>query len=272
MKLRWIIGILMFVTAVCCCGCGQYLVNSFTFYPQKGMQVDPERFNAPIQKIFIKTSDKVLISAFYLPGKETKRAILFLHGNAGNASWRLPDAVALWSLGASVLLIDYRGYGLSKGTPSEKGVYLDGQAGLEYLNRHQGFSISKIVIYGRSLGTAVAVEIAQNRRLAGVILVSPLSSGLAVARSRGMGWLAPFIGNPFDSIDKIGNLRAPLLIVHGDKDRILPVSMGRHLYERATVKKTFAQVPGAGHNDLVQREPRSFYTRIGNFLNKVDSD
>ena len=270
MKFRRIAGFVLIGMLVCCCGCGQYLVNRYAFYPKKGMQVNPARFDAPIQKIFITTADGVRISAFYLPKKSVKRAVLFLHGNAGNASWRLPDAVALWSLDASVLLIDYRGYGLSKGSPSEKGIYIDGAAGLDYLIRQKDFPVKKIVIYGRSLGTAVAVQIAQHRKLAGVILVSPLSSGRGVAKSQGLGWLAPLIGNPFDSIDKIGNLCAPLLIFHGDQDRILPISMGRELYERATVEKAFVRVPGAGHNDLIKKDRRQFYTRIGKFLNTVD--
>lgn len=269
MKLRWIAGIVLIGVAVCCCGCGQYLVNRYTFYPKKGMQVNPARFDVPIRQIFIKTSDGVKISAFYLPYKGVNRAILFLHGNAGNASWRLPDAVALRSLGASVLLIDYRGYGLSRGSPSEKGIYSDGEAGLNYLIRQAGFPVGKIVVYGRSLGTAVAVQIAQQKKLAGVILVSPISSGKAVAKSRGLGWLAALIGNPFDSIDKIENLCSPLLIIHGDRDRILPVSMGRRLYARATVKKSFVLVHGAGHNDLVEKNPQLFYSKIAAFLNTV---
>jgi hypothetical protein len=231
--------------------------------------VATDSFAAPIETVFFTADDGVAISGFYIPRKGVTRSILFLHGNAGNASHRLADAVGLWSLDANVLLLDYRGYGLSKGRPSEQGVYLDGNAGLKYLTKTIDVPEENIVIFGRSLGTAVALDIAQNRALAGLILVSPLSSGKEVARASGLGLFSPFIGNPFDSINKIDNIRSPVVIFHGDQDRVLPFHMGKSLFERAKVRKTFHMVSGAGHNDLIAKNPRQFFSRILEFLNDV---
>ncbi|MBW2363141.1 MAG: alpha/beta hydrolase [Deltaproteobacteria bacterium] len=162
------------------------LVNWAAFFPTPGVQIEPEAFGLPIETLSLRTDDGIHISAFYLPREGSRRAILFLHGNAGNASHRLPDAVQLWSLGASVLLLDYRGYGLSEGRPSERGVYRDGATGLAHLVGKLGFSPEEVVIFGRSIGSAVAVHLAQERNLGGLILVSPLTSGRDPCPSSGI--------------------------------------------------------------------------------------
>ncbi len=245
------------------------MINKFTFFPEPGVQVDPKNFTAPIETLFIETDDGVTISGFYIPRQGATRSVLFYHGNGGNASHRLGDAVALWSLDANVLLLDYRGYGLSKGCPSEQGIYQDGLAGLKYLTEKMGFSEERIVIFGRSLGTAVAAEIAQNRKIGGLIFVSPLSSGKDVAKKSGLGWTSPFIGSPFDSIAKMENIDAPVVVFHGEKDRILPISMGKKLYKRVKRKHKFYTVNDAEHNDLIAKNSEQFFSRVLHFLDEV---
>ena len=243
-----------------------HLVNWAAFFPTPGVQIEPEAFRIPIETVFLRTDDGIRISGFYLPRERSRRAILFLHGNAGNASHRLPDALRLWSLGSSVLLLDYRGYGLSEGRPSERGVYRDGAAGLAHLVVDLGFSHEEIAIFGRSIGSAVAVHVAQDRDLGGLILVSPLTSGRDVARSQGLGWTLPLIGDPFDSVAKIGNVRSPLIVIHGEDDRILPSWMGRKLHEKAPSGRGFFLIPGAGHNDLIERSADRFFGHVRDFL------
>lgn len=252
-----------------CSGCGEALVNSFSFHPQDGTQIEPSAFDAPIEQVSITTEDGFRLHAYYLPAEGSDQAILFLHGNAGNASHRLPDAVGLWELGVNVLLVDYRGYGLSEGEPSEEGVYRDGRAALAYLVGEKGFPEKRIVVYGRSLGTAVAVDLARGRKLAGVILVSPMSTGRDVVEGNGLGWLASGVGEPFDSMSKIGELRAPLLVFHGAYDEVIPIELGRKLFDKAAVEKEFVLLEGAGHNDLIRAEPKLFYDKVEAFLERV---
>jgi len=255
--------------SIYCIGCSTYLVNKTTFFPQAGIQVDPQRLNVPIEHTYIKTDDNIKISAFFIPRKDVSRTIIFFPGNGGNASHRLGDALALWSLRANVLLMDYRGYGLSAGDPSEKGVYLDAEAGLKFILDEKLTPIEEIVIYGRSLGSAVAVNLAQNRKFAGIILVSPLSSGKAVARVRGLSWLTPFIGDPFNSLEKIEKIQSRLLVIHGDKDRIIPIEMGNRLCQQAKVENNLVIIPGAGHNDIITTDPELFFNTISSFLDEV---
>lgn len=252
-------------------GIASYLVSRAAFFPESGVQIEPEAFPmVPIETLFLRTDDGVRISGFFLPREHSRRAILFLHGNAGNASHRLPDAVRLWLLDANVLLLDYRGYGLSEGRPSERGIYRDGQAGLAYLVNELGFAPSDIVIFGRSIGSAVAVQIAQNQDLGGLILVSPLSSGRDIMRAQGLGWLGPFIGHPFDSIAKIKNVKCPVVVIHGERDHILPPRMGKALYEQTPQGRGFVLIPGAGHNDLTGPFADSFFEKVGEFLDGLE--
>ncbi len=242
------------------------LVSAMAFFPEPGVQIDPAAFQVPIETVYLESEDDVRISGFFLPREDSRRAVLFLHGNAGNASHRLPDAVGLWSLGVNVLLLDYRGYGLSEGRPSEKGVYRDGEAGLSYLVEERGFALSDVVIFGRSIGSAVAIDIAQGKDLAGLILVSPLSSGRAIARSQGLGWAMPLLGDPFNSVSKLAKVKSPLIVIHGDQDQILPSSMGREIYASAPSGRGFFLIPGAGHNDLIERSEGRFFEHVRDFL------
>ena len=245
------------------------LVNFFAFHPESGNQVDPRLVDPTIQEIYFDTSDGLRLQAFYVPRPDSNRVILFLHGNAGNASHRLEDAVRLANLGANVFLLSYRGYGKSKGSPSEQGIYTDGRSALTYLQFKLGFTPDRIVILGRSIGSAVAIEIAQNISVAGLVLVSPFSSGRDVARAQGLSWIAWLTGEPFYSIEKISRVRAPVLFIHGEQDDIVPIDLGKKLFEQCPSPKTWKTVPGAGHNDLIQRGGVQYWEWIQEFLDSV---
>jgi predicted alpha/beta-fold hydrolase len=133
-----------------------WLVDRMIFYPEPGVDLRPEQLDVVGEDVRILTEDGVRVHAFFLPNPGATRAILFLHGNAGNASHRLPNAAALMQLGSHVLLLDYRGYGLSEGRPDEAGVYADARAGLAHLVDHVGIPERRTVVFGRSLGGAVA--------------------------------------------------------------------------------------------------------------------
>jgi fermentation-respiration switch protein FrsA (DUF1100 family) len=246
------------------------LVESMIFYPVPGVDITPEQLGVSGEEVFFTTEDGVRIHAFYLPAPGARRALLFLHGNAGNASHRLPNAAELVNLECSVLVIDYRGYGLSEGRATEAGVYADARAGLAHLVEQRGFPENRIIVFGRSLGGAVAVDLAQGREFAGVILESTFPSIADVASNGPAGALfGALAGKRFDSASKIGRIRAPLLYFHGDRDGVIPYELGRRLFDIAPEPKAFETVHGAGHNDLTQIGGRPYFERIRRFLDET---
>lgn len=263
----FVAAIMLFLLSLPTCqGC---LVSYFAFHPQSGMQDSPQNYHAPIEKLMLPAEGDVRISAFWIPRQDTQCSLIFFHGNAGNASHRLSDAVDIWEMGMNVLLVDYRGFGLSEGRPSEKGMYKDAMAAYSHLVAERRVPENKIVVYGRSIGSAAAVDLAQNRQLAGVILATPLSTGKDMAKASGLGAFAPFIGNPFDSMGKIGHLRSPLLVVHGTADEVVPYEQGKKLFEAATVKKTFVSLKGAYHNTFTLTHKQEFHKAMSGFLQSV---
>ncbi len=245
------------------------LVDRMIFQPSPGADLRPEDLGIDAEDVFLRTEDGVRIHAFYVRSGGARRAVLFLHGNAGNASHRLPNAEKLAALGADVLLLDYRGYGLSEGRPTEAGAYADSRAGWSHLVEERGFPPQRVVVFGRSLGGAIAVDLAAEREVAGVILESTFSSAADVAAgifgppSR---WLT---SDRFDSERKIPALRAPLLFFHGDRDEIVPFALGRKLFDAAPQPKSFETLRGAGHNDTVLVGGPRYFERIGRFLDEV---
>jgi pimeloyl-ACP methyl ester carboxylesterase len=239
------------------------------FLPSPGVDLHPSRLGLEAEDVFLDTEDGVRIHAFWISGPGSDRAFLFLHGNAGNASHRLPNAARLRALGAHVLLLDYRGYGLSEGRPSEQGVYLDARAAREHLVVERGVEPDRIVLFGRSIGASVAVELARHKPLAGVILESAFTSAEDIARGA-FGWpLSRLARGRFDSASKIHEIEAPLLFFHGDADEIAPIELGRALYRDAPEPKAFEIIHGAGHNDTVQVGGAAYFRRIGEFLDRV---
>jgi hypothetical protein len=249
------------------------LARSMIFQPSRGVDLDPAALGIDAESLFLDTEDGVRIHAFFLPGGG-KRALLFLHGNAGNASHRLPNAAQLAALGADVLLLDYRGYGLSQGHPSEEGVYLDARAGLAHLVDARGFAPERVVVFGRSIGGAIAVELAADRPLGGLILESTFTNVEGMVRHLfgPLGALAAPVSRfvaAFDSLGRIGRVRAPLLFLHGDRDDLVPAALGRALFEAAPEPKAFETIVGAGHNDTVEIGGPAYLARIGRFLDEV---
>lgn len=240
-------------------------LNHVSFYPSAGIDVDPDQFDVTVEQLFLNSEAGVKIHAFFIADSGSDQALLYLHGNAGNASHRLPTAVQFAQLGFNVLLIDYQGYGMSEGQPTEAGIYADGKAGLDYL-LDRGFEMGKISLFGRSLGGAVAVDIAQDRALAGVILCSTFSSGSDMAGEMGLGLIAWLVRNRFNSIEKIKRLKSPLLSLHGDRDGIIPMHLGKKLYTTAPGAKNWFEISGAGHNDIIDAGGARFWQPVVEFL------
>jgi fermentation-respiration switch protein FrsA (DUF1100 family) len=245
------------------------LVDALVFHPSPGIDLLPRQLGIDAEERALTTEDGVDLHAFFLRAPGATRGLLFLHGNAGNASHRLPNASDLAALGIHVLLLDYRGYGQSQGRPSEAGLYRDARAGLRELVEEEGLPPERVVLFGRSLGAAVAVDLARDRTLGGAILESSFSS-LEDAGRRLFGPLgAWFARGRFDSASKIGEVRAPLLFFHGDRDEVVDLSLGERLFAVAPEPKAFELLRGAGHNDTVVVGGAAYFQRIGRFLDAV---
>ncbi len=243
------------------------LVDGIIFQPSPGVDLRPAQVGLTGEDVFLDVGDDMKIHGFWLPAEDATRALLFLHGNGGNASHRLPNAAELVALGTHVLILDYRGYGLSDGKPSEAGVYADARAGLAHLIQDRGIPEDRIFVFGRSLGGAVAVDLVQDRAVAGLILESTFTSVSAMAASL-LPPAAPFLRGRFDSKSKIAALRVPLLCFHGDRDEIVPYKLGRQLFEAAPDPKAFETLEGAGHNNTTLVGGRPYFQRIERFLNE----
>ena len=244
----------------------RFLLDRMVFQPTPGRWLSPAQLGIAAEETELNSEDGVRLHAFFLPAPGADRAILFLHGNAGNASHRLPNAAQLAALGAHVLLPDYRGYGLSEGSPSEAGAYADARAALAHLREARGLPESRIVVFGRSLGGAVAVDLARDRSLAGVILESTFSSASDLANRLFAPPIGLLLRGRWSSDRKIAQLRAPLLFIHGARDGIVPIELGRRLFAAAPAPKDFHVLERAGHNDTVELGGRAYFARIAAFL------
>jgi len=198
--------------------------------------------------VVLTTEDGIRLGAWYFPAASDGPAVLVCNGNAGDRSMRVTLAAALHRMGLSVLLFDYRGYGGNPGRPSEDGLAADARAAQQWLAARDG--VTKIVYFGESLGAAVAVGLAVERPPAALVLRSPFTSLPDVAAVH-YPWLPVrrLLLDRYPSIDRIGALRVPLLVIAGDRDDIVPERLSRRLYDAAGEPKRYVLVPGAGHND-----------------------
>jgi fermentation-respiration switch protein FrsA (DUF1100 family) len=229
--------------------------NRLIYYPPRY----PEGFPPPqiiereAEEVWLHTADGVRINAFYHSNPASKQALLWFHGNAENIGYGLDHLRELAKIGVNIVAVDYRGYGKSEGNPDEAGVYLDGDAAYDYLIKQRHFRSQDIFIYGHSLGGAVAVDLASRRPCGGLIVESSFTSARAMAkRMFAIPLIEYVVKSRFDSLQKIRDVHAPILIVHGTRDEVVPLAMGQQLFAAAPEPKRFYPVEGAGHNNLLE--------------------
>ena len=203
-----------------------------------------------VGEVELRTDANVPLVSWYGKAKPGVPTILFFHGNGGAVSHRAHRFRGLMAEGLGVFVLGYPGYGGNGGQPSEAS-FLDGALrSYDYL-RGLGISASDIVIYGESIGTGVAVQLAAQVDAKALILEAPLSSAADVARQHYPYLLVDLLmKDPYRSVDYIEDIGMPLLVIHGDQDRIIPIEHGERLFAKAKDPKSFAAIPGATHNDL----------------------
>ena len=222
----------------------------FLVYAPDATRVDPQSIGLPqVQELQLRTPDGVELIAWYGAAQPGQPTLLYFHGNAGNLASRAGRVGEYLAKGRGMLMLSYRGYGGSGGKPTETRNVADARLAYKWL-LEQGVQPAHIILYGESLGSGVAVQLATHERVGGVILDAPYTSIADVgARIYPFLPVQSLILDRYDSLSRIERIGAPMLIVHGARDDLIPIEMGQALFNRAKEPKRFAAIAGGGHAD-----------------------
>ncbi|HEX2250725.1 MAG TPA: alpha/beta hydrolase [Gemmatimonadales bacterium] len=243
--------------------------------PTRSLLPPPAHLGLPVERIEIPTEDGLTLVSWLIPAgaDSTGFWLLICHGNAGNLSeFGRPDHYAgLRELGLHILAFDYRGYGESKGIPTETGLYIDAQAAYRFLRERKSVPPERIVVFGHSLGSAVAIDLVSREPAAGLIVEGALTSVV----ERGQE-LYPFIpvrwiaASRYPSIEKISRVTIPKLFLHASGDEVIPLAHGRRLFDAAPPPKTFVELAG-GHGDAFDLDSAKYFGSIARFVERLPS-
>lgn len=255
-----------------CAGCNNgtaYIFNSSTERP---VPVSLKE-SLPYQPIWLCTGDLVTLHGWYISGQPEQPLVIFFHGNAANITHRWENLLDLHRQGYSVLIFDYRGFGRSDGAArNEQDLLVDARAALRYAKR-KGWKQDEIIYYGRSMGASVALSLALESVPAGLILEAPFTTLRKEAMFHSplifhlVGWWV--LPDEFNNLEKISHLRCPLLLIHGDQDKIVPFEMSQQLYDLAPQPKYFFRVPGGGHSDVYKIAGQRFHKVWSEFIQQT---
>jgi len=250
------------------------LEQMFLYFPESRLLTTPAAMQLEFEDVFFSAADGTKLHGWYIHGEAGKPVIVFCHGNAGNISHRVYNLRRFRDLGLSVFIFDYRGYGQSEGKTTEIGSYDDMRGAIDWL-KSRGWQVEQMIYFGRSLGAGVALQLALELPPAGLVLESAFTSIKAMGQKHyPLLWLLAgwALDARYDNLTKIGQLQAPLLIFHGERDDIVPISMGKELFDAAPQPKSFYPIARAGHNDTYDRGGQEYWQQWQEFLLKVNSD
>ena len=250
--------------------------SRFIFEPVRTLVVKPTELAFPVTDVTIPVrsaqAGRETLHAWWMPAaRSDAKLVLYFHGNEGNVSTSIGETALLRSLGYSVLVVDYRGYGESDGRfPSESTIYEDAAAALDALLEGWAVRPGDLYLYGHSLGAAVAIDLAsKHAELGGLIVESAFTSIYDMARLEPKYGIFPvelLLNQRFESIKKVAHLELPVLYIHGTADRVVPYTMGRALYEQSGGRKRFVAVPGGGHDDNAAVAPGELASAIRDLI------
>lgn len=228
---------------------------------------DPRDLGLAAEDEWFSTSDGVELHGWWMPKPDARGTLLFCHGHSGSLGHRVDLFRELLRLPLNLFAFDYRGYGRSAGRPSEQGLFRDVRAAYDHLTSRLGEAAERIVLFGQSLGGAVAIDGALHRPVAGLVVQSSFVDLRALARSSSsrlpLHWIA---SNHFRNLDKVRRIQVPKLFIHGTGDSTIPYAHGETLFEQAAQPKQLLPVIGAGHHDVHIRGGESYFRRLANFL------
>lgn len=258
----WLVIIAVFIAVL------RHTIRRSIYFPMKEIEITPDSFGLAYEEIDLITSGNKKINGWYIPSEKSQYTILFFNGNAGNISHRIEKIYLLHNLGMDVYIFDYRGYGKSEGSPSEQGLYKDAVSIYEYLLKERKIHAGNIVLYGESLGGAVAIDLASKVKVCALITEGTFSSVRDMARV-----IYPFIPSipwwtTYDSVSKIKKIICPKLIIHSIDDDIVPFRLGEKLFNSAADPKKLLKIKGS-HNTAFMDSISEYQKRIGEFLENL---
>jgi hypothetical protein len=244
----------------------EFSEKGIVFFPDPVLIGTPADYGLKYEDVWFAAQDGVKLHGWWVP-RPGAPVLLWFHGNAGNISHRLENIKLLHDLvGVQVFIFDYREYGKSQGRISREGTYLDAAAAYRYVVDTRKVPPADIVLFGRSLGSALAVDLAVKVPCRSLIIESAFTNSAEMARL-----FAPFLFDwrprvPYDNLGKIAQVKVPMLLIHGTDDEIIPVEMGRRLFAQAQEPKELYIIPGSHHNDTYLVGGREYFQRLKRFI------
>ena len=249
-------------------GCEDGVERYFLYFPTRALEATPATYGLPFEEVRFQATDGVRLHGWFVPARNARATLLWLHGNAGNIGHRVHNLRLFHeALGVQVFLFDYRGYGLSEGEPSEEGLRQDAEAAWRLLQARPDVDPRTIVLFGRSLGATVAAELAARVQPAALILETPFTSLLDMGRHH--YWFLPvrwLVRSRYDTLGAVRRVRVPVLVLHGDADEIVPFDMGEQVFHAAGEPKAFHRIRGASHNDTYLVGGKAYWQALAAFL------
>lgn len=283
--LKWflIVGVVLAIAYIGICILLVLVQRRFIFLPSSVIEMTPENVRLPYEDVWLPVSTKngklEQIHGWWMPANSAKKnlnsVLLYLHGNGVNIGVNVEHAYRFHKLGFDVLLIDYRGYGRSRGNfPSEKQVYQDVEIVWDYLINRRGINPQNIFVYGHSLGGAIAIELAtRHPSMSGLIIQGSFTSMQDVVNDMGIYRIFPvnlLLHQRFDSITKLRKLEIPIMLIHGLEDGLVPAYMSEKLFAVSPAEiKDLYLVPGAGHNNVAATAGDEYLDRVSGFVNQL---
>lgn len=259
-------GLALLLVAVALALLVRWFEPRFAFFPYRGETATPRAFGVDYTADTLVTDDGERLRVWLLQATNPRALVVYFHGNGGNLSMWAPILSAIALRGYSVLAIDYRGYGVSTGRPTERGIYRDAEALLTKVATLAPRP-RRIIYWGRSLGATVAAYASSRQPPDGVILEAGFPDARSLLRSSPpLAFLAVFSTYRFPTATFLNPAPAPVLVMHGDSDTVVPYALGRALFERITGPKRFVTIPGGDHNDLQPADPRAYWDAVSGFV------
>ena len=243
-----------------------YQQPAMIFFPSRSLIETPTDWKLRYEDTTLETVDGLRLHGWFIPYQGASRVLLFFHGNAGNISHRRESVMIFHRLGLNVFIFDYRGYGASQGKPSESGLYKDGMAAWEYLVQEKGINKRQIILFGRSLGGSVAVNLAAEVQPGALILESTFSSAKDMANVVFpiISYIVP-LRFEFNAVERIKRVTSPLLVMHSTEDDIIPFRLGEKIYHAAGQPKSLVKMHGDHNSGFLLSQP-AYEQALGTFI------
>jgi fermentation-respiration switch protein FrsA (DUF1100 family) len=245
----------------------------FAFFPFAGEDVTPRQLGVDFTPVTIETADGERLRAWHLPRADATAQVVYFHGNGGNLSLWADILVGLTEQRLEVIAVDYRGYGLSTGSPTERGLYQDVDATIDYVNARLRRADLPLIYWGRSIGSAMAAYAASRpsgSAADGVVLEAGFPAATDVFEYNPvMRVLALFSTYRFATAKWMATVKTPALVIHGDRDSVIPYRLGQRLYETLPGPKRFVTIPGGDHNDPAPVDAELYWTAVRDFVQSL---